>query len=108
MVVVGNPSDEVCKIKFGAFEANFEIYHSAPMSIGEVKLNDDHGLCCIWIKNGFEDASEVGVRAFSFGKFHQWRVRSLLLLDPRFNGRDFLKLSSVRRTKDLQLSSFQP
>jgi hypothetical protein len=39
------------------------------MLVGEVEHNDN-SICCIWIRNGFEDASDEGVRAFPFEMFH--------------------------------------
>ena len=67
--------------------ASLLTYQMAAMLVGEVE-HDDFGLCCIWIRNGFEDSSGENVRAFSFGMFHRWRVRALSLLDLRFNERD--------------------
>lgn len=107
MVVTTNSGEVAWKTQFDAFEASLVTYHMASMLVGEVE-HKNQVLCCIWIRNGFEDASGEDVRAFPFGLFHRWRVRAPSLLVLRFNGRDKLLPSSVKHTTDLQLGSFQP
>ncbi|KAM0886731.1 hypothetical protein ACQ4PT_029512 [Festuca glaucescens] len=107
MVVNANSGEVVWEAQVYAFEAISVNYQMASMLVGEVERNDNC-LCCIWIGNGFEDASEEGVRAFPFEMFHRWRVRASSLLVLRFNGRDKLQLSSVKLPKNLRLGSFQP
>ena len=78
--------DDICRFYYGVSEASLLINHKASLFSGEVTLSE-YCLCGIWIKNGFEDVLEVSVKVFPFGLFHRWRVRSLSLLVPRFNGR---------------------
>jgi hypothetical protein len=88
-------------------EASYACIQMASMQVGEVSFFGV-SLCYIWMINGFEDVLEERVKAFTFRSFHQRRMRSLLLMVPRFNGRHDQQLSLVRRTKNLQLNSLQP
>jgi hypothetical protein len=67
MVVTANTAE---MIREAAFEAGSVTYQMASKLVGEV-VHNKTCLCCIWIRNGFEDASDEGVRVFPFEMFHR-------------------------------------
>jgi hypothetical protein len=107
VVVTANAAEMLWEAQVHVFEEISVTYQMSSMPVGEVERIDTC-FCCIWIRNGFEDASDEGVRAFPFEMFHRWRVRASSLLVLRFNGRDMLQLSSVKLPTNLRLGSFQP
>lgn len=98
VVVTANSGKVIWEVLFVAFEASFLNYQMASMLVGEVE-HINQSLCCNWVRNGFEDASDEDVRAFSFELIRRWWVRTSSSLILRFNGKDKLQLSTVKLMK---------
>jgi hypothetical protein len=77
MVVVGNPSDEVCKIQFGVIEASLEIYQKTTMSVGEVKVNY-HGVISIILNLAYGPFESLPMVFAAQGlECHMWKIVSV-------------------------------